>query len=161
MYIDFFEIVTRVLNVWGGYLFCFFELSARLPVVVDCSGGSLNVSTQMQRRSRKWSRRSVSWRRSLRTPRSATYRSVRSPLLVSESVCQRKKNVCIHFCAVNFIFSKTPHFALLFYLVNKSFSLTVTFSEMRKIFHFKRFSSLQKWSFVRPVSAFMSTSDHL
>lgn len=88
----FFEIVTRVLNVWGGYLFCLFELlSARLPVVADCSGGSLNVSTQMQTRSRKWSRRSVSWRRSLRTPRSATYRSVRSPLLVSECPCQRKK----------------------------------------------------------------------
>lgn len=148
-------------------MFCFFELlSARLPVVADCSGGSLNVSTQMQTRSRKWSRRSVSWRRSLRTPRSATYRSVRSPLLVSECACQRKKprnpkKVCIYSCAVDFIFSKVPHFALLFYHVNKSFSLTVTFSEMRKIFHFKKFSSLQKWSFVMPVSVFMSTSDHL
>lgn len=70
-------------------------------------------------------------------------------------------NVCIYFCAVNFIFSKAPHFALLFYLVDKLFSLAVTFSEIRKIFHFKKFSSLQKRSFVMPVSAFMSTSDHL
>lgn len=117
----FLKLSTRVLNVWGGYLFCFFELhSARLPVVADCSGGSLNVSTQMQRRSRKWSRRSVSWRRSLRTPRSAIYRSVRSPLLVSESACQRQKpprRATFVFTFVRFILSFQKPRTLHFYFI--------------------------------------------
>lgn len=64
---------------------CFQTHSAQPPAVADCSVDLLNVSTRRPRQRRKWIRRGVSRRCSLRAHRSVTYRSVRGPPLVSES----------------------------------------------------------------------------
>lgn len=136
---------------------CFFH-SARPPAAVDCSGGSSNASILMQGWSRKWSRCSVSWRSSLRTPRSVTCKSVRSPLLVSEWTWE-----VVSFWAVHLSVQR-PHSFHIHFNCAKVGACSEPFQKREKSSSplldalFWKFS-LQRHSFVMPVSALMSTSD--